>query len=450
MKKVILSIILLTACTLTISATSSTIILSADDSTLPDGNSVSVHGTEVALTGTGTVSVVFQLQIGNGVTARNRSLIIRPVLSGDGGESELPPIVIRGDKVKTSAENRAMNAAGVNTEGGYVTKVDTILDYFAEVPWQGWMNGARLVFNGINAGKGEATAVNIGVVAENLLLGQDGSMYVSEAFLAAAARGGSAEGQSALAAMAAAEQVQVQSQLSSTPPVTVGDELAARFTFVEPSVKYIMARDASKANAVFDYNMPLVLGTATPPEKEDDVSKFVEMTRQGAVRISFARGSNIVDRALGDNNKMMVELISSIMVIDETPGLRVSQVVVVGFSAPEGADEKETLAMERAERTRDFLTANSKVDPAVINVYNGSIDWVSLRALVAESNMPYKYNVLEIIDNVPAWGGTKGKDRSTWLMELGNGIAFKYIRANFFPKLRQTGAYVKVYYENLK
>ncbi len=444
MKKIILSIVLLTACSLNFSATG----LPQDD-----GNSLSVTDTEVLRTGTGTVSVAFQLQVGNSVTARNRSLIIRPVLSGDGGESELPPIIIRGDKAKFTAESNAMSAAGISSYGRYVTGAGSLLDYFAEVPWQEWMRGSRLVFNGINAGKSDATEVSIGVVAEDLLQGQAESMYAHEALPIAdlhrqewSQSTPAAEPQSPTYASTPAP-----APLPATPVSTVGDELAARFTFVEPDARYIAAKEAANAEVVFDYNMPLILGdTAPAAKKEDDVSRFVEMTRHGAVRIEFARGSKVVDRSLGENNKMLVDLISSIKVIDGTPSLRVSQVVVVGFSAPEGADEKETLAKERAESTLKFITDNSKVDPTVINVYNGSVDWVSLRALVAESNMPDKYKVLEIMDNIPEWGSTQGKDRMTWLMELGDGVAFKYIRENFFPKLRQMGAYVKVYYESLR
>jgi hypothetical protein len=106
--------------------------------------------------------------------------------------------------------------------------------------------------------------------------------------------------------------------------------------------------------------------------------------------------------------------------------------------------------MERAGSARDFLTANSRVDPTVISVYNGSVDWATLRALVADSNMPDKYKVLDLIDNIPAWGSTRDKDRLTYLQELNNGDAFLYIRDQFFPLLRQSGAYVKVYYENVQ
>ncbi len=86
----------------------------------------------------------------------------------------------------------------------------------------------------------------------------------------------------------------------------------------------------------------------------------------------------------------------------------------------------------------------------MISVYNGAVDWVTLRALVSESNMPDKYKVLDIIDNVPAWGNARNRGRLDHLMALNNGEVFNYIRENFFPQLRQTGAYVKVYYENVQ
>jgi hypothetical protein len=176
------------------------------------------------------------------------------------------------------------------------------------------------------------------------------------------------------------------------------------------------------------------------------------MTREGALYVRFDRGSTVVGRDVGQNNNMLVDLISAIRILDSSPQTRIAQVVVVGFSAPEGStDEKETLAIERAGAARDFLTANySRIDPSVISIYNGSVDWVTLRALVADSNMPDKYKVLEIIDNVPAWGSTRDKDRLAYLQEFNNGDAFLYIREQFFPLLRQTGAYIKVYYENVQ
>ncbi len=454
MKKLVLSIVLLAACSLT---------LSAARSSQDGGKNVNVTGTEVVRTDNNTVSLAFRLEVGGEVTAKNRSLIIRPVLQGAGGSSELPPIIIRGQRAKVVAENRAMSALGIDTGGHYLTSNGSSVDYEASIPWQDWMRGSQLVFNGLNTGSDKATEVNIGMVADNLLTGPSripiDYPVATQAPLSTVQEVQTAGTQSSVPqdqglVVQRSMQSSSYNDFSSSQyytAATVGDELAARFTFVEPVARYNVARNTSDTDAVFDYNMPLRFGSSMPQEN-NEIERFIEMTRQGAIRVEFDRGSRTVDRSMGENYKMLVDLISSIRVLlnANPPDARVAQVVVVGFSAPEGTDEKETLAMERAEATRDFLTANSQIDPALISVYNGSVDWATLRELVADSGMAEKYKVLDIIDNVPAWGSTQDKGRMTYLMELGDGSAFGYMRDNFFPLLRQTGAYVKVYYENVK
>lgn len=448
MKKLVLYIVLLAASSLT---------LSAARSYQDGGKNVNVTGTEVVRTDNNTISLAFRLEVGSEVTAKNRSLIIRPVLQSSGGKSELPPIIIRGQRAKAAAENQAMSALGIDAGGHYLTSNGSSVDYSASIPWQEWMRGSQLVFNGLNTGNDKVTEVNIGMVADNLLTGPsripiDYPVATVPETQIAGAQGSVPQDQGMVV------QRSMQSSSYNDFPsyqyytaATVGDELAARFTFVEPVARYNLARSTSDTDAVFDYNMPLRFGTSMPQET-DEIERFIEMTREGAIRVEFDRGSCTVDRSMGENYKMLVDLISSIRVLlnANPPDTRVAQVVVVGFSAPEGTDEKETLAMERAEATRDFLTANSNVDPALISVYNGSVDWATLRVLVADSGMAEKYKVLDIIDNVPVWGSTQDKGRMTYLMELGDGSAFNYMRDNFFPLLRQTGAYVKVYYENVK
>ncbi len=481
MKKLILFIVMSAACLLTLSA-----------ARLPqsEGNSISVTDTEVVVAAENVVSVSFQLHVGSEVTARNRSMIIRPVLSGAGQQVELPPVIVRGDKAKAAAENRAMSLTGVMADGRFVTGNGTTLDYFAQIPWQDWMNGSQLAFNGLGVGKGDPTEVTIGTVADGLLAGQTGVYYPAPAdniltsfgsitayapATPAPAPATPATTTPASSTVSAPEapvtptttipaattvpaapmgSVTVPAPITTGSPVirgaTVGDELAARFTFVEPVEKYRQALDESSIGAIFDYNMPILFGK--PTEKpENDASKFVEMTREGAVYVQFERGSVLPSRSIGQNNTMLVEMLSTLKVLGANPQTRVAQIVVVGFSAPEGtAEEKETLAMERAGVVRDAILANVRnVDPAVISVYNGAVDWPTIRALVAESNIPDKYQVLELIDNVPEWGNTRDKDRLAVLQELNNGAAFRYIRDNFFPLLRQTGAYVKIYYENV-
>jgi outer membrane protein OmpA-like peptidoglycan-associated protein len=416
---------------------------------LPQGDSRTIRVADAGAvrSAAGNVEVTFTLHVGGEVTARNRSLVIRPMLRGAGGQQiELSPVIVRGLRSPVSDENVAMSAVGIPIGEHLVTSNGKSLVYRVSIPWQTWMNGSQLMLVGLNTGGGVATEVEIGVVADNLQIGPMSNMRsVSES----------------AAGMVSLPNAHIQVPALNSPDLydpaiddysgfTIGDELASRFTFVEPAEIYNRAIDASPSDAVFDYNMPLVFSSSTK-RPDDDVNRFIEMTRNGALHVQFERGSVVLSRDVGQNNNVLVDLISAIRALDSNPQVRISQVIIVGFSAPEGSlGEKETLALERAAVTRDFLTANSRIDPAVIAIYNGAVDWPGLRALVAESDMPDKFKVLDLIDNIPAWGNTRDKDRLAYLTELNNGEPLRYIRENLFPLLRQTGAYIKIYYENAR
>ena len=76
-----------------------------------------------------------------------------------------------------------------------------------------------------------------------------------------------------------------------------------------------------------------------------------------------------------------------------------------------------------------------------IELYNGKVNWGGLRKLVAQSSMPYRDQVLNIIDNTPDYR------RQAELMRLGGGAPYRYMLNNLFPELRNA-TYIKVYYEN--
>lgn len=498
-----------------------------------DDKGVSVTDIEVTRT-EGVAKISFALHVGDRVTQENRSLIIDPVLQSSNGAVSLYPIVIRGSRAQAVNESQAMQAARISNEMPYHTTNGRTVEYVATIPWDDWMAGSDLVFNGISAGPGKSMEVAIGLVAGNLLNEQATVKEViskptpSPQALAQAQSQSSVPQQHVIQApLPPVSQVQpetampaqnvVQAPLPPAPPtptalgmpavtdqgtvvqrpispilanasangtvgnsygaaptpapyyksaevtgtlsapsvgpainyISVGDDLASRFMFVEPVQNYYTALQATN-DAIFDYNMPLTLGTGVP-QTQSEVDRFIEMTRKGSVFIRFNLGSQIAGRDFANNNRMMVDLISSIRLLESSPDVRVAQVVVAGFSSPEGSfAENEKLALDRAAVARDFLTANSNVDPKAISVYNGSIDWATLRALIANSNMPEKYTILSIIDNTPAWDGFRDTGRLERLMAVNDGQAYRYMREHFFPQLRQTGAYIKVYYENVR
>jgi outer membrane protein OmpA-like peptidoglycan-associated protein len=432
-----------------------------------DPESIQVNGIEV-VHADGVVTIAFSLQTGAKVTASNRSLIIDPVLRGAGGELRLAPIIVRGEKANVANVHQAMTAARMDQSlVPYYTTNGKTLDYLAAVPFQNWMRGSELIFNGINAaGKGKATEVNIGLVADNLLTN---SQPLPERPLADNRPEQVAQPQAVAPWAVPVDQPQQQPAATIQPPIapvqyaqgqpqrietsrtrSIGDELAANFSFVEPVSAFERARRASNQQ-LFDYGMPLNLGGgAAPTQKQNEVERFVEMTREGALNIQFHQGSHVITRELGNNNRMLVDLISTIRAIEASQDTRISNIIIVGFSSPEGMlNENERLAQERASVAKEFLTANSNVRPDLISVYNGSVDWTSLRELVSKSSMKDKYKILDIIDNIPVWDSSRNRGRLGELMAVNGGDPYRYMLQNFFPQLRQMGAYIKVYYENL-
>ncbi len=469
MKRIILFIVVLSAWTLTVPAA---------QAQKTDKKSVQVTGIEIMRLDN-SVRISFSLLTGSAVTANNRSLVINPVLQNAGQQVYLSPIVVRGARASATDAREAMAADPENQVPFYTSNGKT-LDYITTVPFENWMRGSQLVFNGVNVGGRTATEVNIGMVADNLLAGEQSlfAAYSEPQGIPTSPFAVPQQPQQAVPAPMPVQAPQMPApiaqagpsttpwQTTSTPSYTqpsqvrtslsIGDELAARFAFVQPAQEFqraLQATSVTSAENLFDYGMPLILGSATTPQsrQRNDVERFIEATRRGALSIQFQQGSKTVSRNLGDNNRALVDLVSAVLAIEASSNSRVSQVVIVGFSSPEGAlNENERLAQERAAVAKDFLTNNTGIRPDLISIYNGSVDWTTLRKLVSESSMADKYKILDIIDNTPLWDSSKNRGRIGELMALNGGDPYRFMLQHFFPQLRQTGAYIKVYYENAR
>ncbi|MCD8185669.1 MAG: hypothetical protein LUD68_04190, partial [Rikenellaceae bacterium] len=374
-----------------------------------DEKGVQVTGIEVGLADH-TVTVFFTLHTGHKLTPANRSLVIRPVLRQQGHAKELPPIVVRGARARTSGAAQALGAGEpVYTENG------KSVDYLAAFPYESWMAGSELFFKGVNVGRGKSVEVVIGLVADNLLNAESAAPVGRPAPVTA-------------------QQITTPNQpgpLTASTSGTVafrstGEELAARFSFVEPTSAFERAQSTSREE-LFDYNMPLTLGTGTA-QKQNETERFIAMTREGALTIQFPAGSHTISRDYGSNNRALVDLVSAVRAIESSSTSRIARIVIVEFVSAEGTlNENEKLSMDRARVTKEFLTANSAVRADMIQVYNGSVDWSTLRELVAESDMADKYTILGILDNTPVWDSSRNRGRLDELMAVNNGEPYRYM-----------------------
>lgn len=378
----------------------------------------SITATDIGLVhADGNVSVVFTLNAGAKSTKSSHNLVITPAIVNGAREMLLPPVVVRGRRAEvTSLRHGLADGGRIDRPEPLFMKPGGSMLYKATVRYESWMRDGQLVLNGVSVGCCSSTETNIGLIAENILRAEP----VTE--------------------------IEIVEVPVATVKATTGDQLANRLPFVAPVEEFEKARKTPEGT--FDYNMPLNLGKGLTAPKQMEVERFISETREGAISIYFRQGRNDIDRNYMKNNKHLVELISAVRALSKSEDTDVVRIVIAGFASPEGAIAvNERLAWNRAVAVKTFLTANSDIDPSLIQIYNGSVDWIGLREMVAKSDMTHKYRIIDIIDTTPIWDQYHNSGRLGELMRVGGGEPYRYMSRNFFPELRQA-AYIRIYYEN--
>lgn len=352
-----------------------------------DTGKVRIHDPEIAKEGE-SVTVAFRAEVGDKAVKRNYSLVFAPVLTDGTYTWSLPAIVVRGRGTRI-VETRHLMASGrlVNYNDARYTTNGSTVDYRAEIPYQRWMEDARLVMEAVNVGCCSTSPLSQRVMVERLALSPP---VVVEPVL---------------------------------PPVTVpvlstADRLAENNSFIRPYTEY--------DGQVYD----------------DD--------RRNALIITFRQGKHDVVPDFADNLRSLSRLIASVQAIRNSSDSRVRKVMIAGFASPEGTFElNDRLAWNRAVTLKNYLVEHAGLDPDLVQLYNGSEDWHGLRLLVSASDMYQRQAVLDIIDHTPL-DGTQGRNsRLNELKRLDGGIPYRYMYDHFFPQLRNA-AYIKVYYDNSK
>lgn len=369
-----------------------------------------IDATDIRLVRTDrNVTVSFTLGSGKKAVKAGYDLVVTPTIRAYSGERRLSPIVIRGKRSKAVALRQEL-AAGGDRAGQSVTYTTPGVStyYTATIPYEDWMAGGRLALDGVSVGCCSSTEVVLGVVASNIL--NPGPQ-------------------------------QIETTVVGTPVVvpqskSTGELMAERYPFVAPASEFeLIGRILEQS--------PATLGGARSEIPQSAIAEI----REGSISIFFAQGLHDIDNNLGDNNQNLVAMVAAVRAIASASDSRIAAVVIAGFASPEGsAGFNDRLAWNRAVAVKKFLTDNTEVDPRVVNIYNGGVDWTGLRQLIDESDMYQKQRMIGIIDNTPVWDANRGAGRLGELMRLDGGEPYRRISGEFFPQLRQA-AFIKVYYE---
>ncbi|WP_295940286.1 DUF3868 domain-containing protein [uncultured Alistipes sp.] len=349
------------------------------------------------------VNVTFHAEIGRKAARSGRTVVFVPSLTDGTNKWTLPAIVVQGRRAKVTGSRHDWAAGTTALQPAFeddvtLLKNGSTLFYENSVDWQLWMHGADLI-------------------AETLTMGCCSYSQTDEVLLYGNAWLPPTEAGRQPAAVEVAEQTETP---KPEVPKTSGEKLAERYPFILPASEF----EKLAPGQLFD---------------ED---------REGALTIYFKQGKYDVDNRFAVNERSLIDLMTSIRMIEHSLDSRVKRVVIAGFASPEGSFAlNDRLAFDRAAAVKRYIMDHSGLQDSTISLYNGSEDWQGLRMLVEKSDLYDKAQILEIIDNVPIWDPVRKTGRESELMKLDGGRTYRYLLQNLYPRLRNA-AYIKIYYED--
>lgn len=159
------------------------------------------------------------------------------------------------------------------------------------------------------------------------------------------------------------------------------------------------------------------------------------------LRIYFRLNRRDIDTTYMDNGATLRRLGHALSVVRADSSVRVSALLIAGYASIEGNSALNSrLAGARADALKAFATARG-IDPAQVETVNMGEGWDELRDLAARADsLPYREEVLRIIDTVPVLRG-----REKRLMELRGGVPYRWMAKHLFPQQRNAG-YIRLYY----
>ena len=176
-----------------------------------------------------------------------------------------------------------------------------------------------------------------------------------------------------------------------------------------------------------------------------------EVTR--SVKVHFRHGAVVLDENYMDNKATMSEFAKEVKAYYSDSTTRFRQIRVVSSASPEGGKAiNDRIAKQRAEAIARWISREIAVDLDYA-VESTGVDWELLKALIIEAEgVPYRDEVLELLERVPAIVVENGKEvevRYNELKALRNGTSYRWIYANIFPKLRYASACCEFWWETI-
>lgn len=163
------------------------------------------------------------------------------------------------------------------------------------------------------------------------------------------------------------------------------------------------------------------------------VEPLKQRTETHSAFLNFEVDKYVLLRNYKNNINVLTEIDRIVNEIQYDPNLTVTEFTVVGYASPEGNfNSNMALSKNRAFAFVDYLKDKLNVNESLLTVEWKGEDWNGLSKVVAESSIPERQAVLDILDNTPEVILRKQK-----LKTLNGGITYKFLLREYYPSLRR-------------
>lgn len=158
------------------------------------------------------------------------------------------------------------------------------------------------------------------------------------------------------------------------------------------------------------------------------------------VSVRFPVAKIVLNPDFLSNAKSLKDIEDAIRMVMDDEWAELGSIDIAGYASPEGnTKQNQQLSVGRAEALKSYIMDKFGFSEDRFNVTAGGEDWSGLRALVVDSDMPYRDEILDIIDNVPQ------EKRQARLKALAGGRPYKSMLDVMYPQLRDA-CYISVWF----
>ncbi len=170
--------------------------------------------------------------------------------------------------------------------------------------------------------------------------------------------------------------------------------------------------------------------------------------REVNLEIYFAQDSDIIDDTFMGNRESLERLTSLFELINTDSLTHLTRFEVNGYASPEPEVRYNIgLSARRVSAVREYIFGHLNVADSLVVIKGQGVAWAHLRSQVAASDMQYRDELLNILDNVAeeSWRKVLPSDkfmtlvdsRQKHMMDLHGGRPYNYIYKHIFPSLRR-------------